>query len=76
MVLSGKAKEQQNAAYLWKLRIEDRGIDAAICDKYPDLFTEDEELYSAHSQYLDAIEKINSRMKVLSITSGKSLKDL
>lgn len=62
MKLSKRAQEQYAVAHLWRFRIEDRGFDAAVCDKYDALFAEDPELHAAHSQYIDSINKINARM--------------
>lgn len=56
------AAAQRQQAHQWEFRVEDRGFDAAICDKYADLFASDELLRSAHEQYKRSVESINARM--------------
>ncbi|AQZ99361.1 hypothetical protein B5M06_14980 [Comamonas kerstersii] len=61
----GTLKEQREEAHRWEFRVEDRGFDAAICDKYPDLFDSDKVLRDAHAKYRESVDAINARMAEL-----------
>lgn len=47
---------------MWLFTVEDRGIEAAVVDKYPDLFASDPVLAQAWAQHQAARRAIDQRM--------------
>ena len=50
------------SAGMWLFTVEDRGIEAAVVDKYPDLFASDPVLAQAWAQHQAARRAIDERM--------------